>query len=42
MINRLPSNIKKIGLVINSDSGSVAQAHIINQKLNVLVKKNNI
>jgi len=42
MLKRLPTKIQKLGIVINSDSGSLSQAHIINAKLNVLSKKNNI
>jgi ClpP class serine protease len=38
MLKRLPSNTRKLGIVINSDSGSFSQAHIINTKLNILSK----
>ncbi len=36
MIKKLPSKTKKLAIVINSDSGSLSQAHIINTKLNIL------
>jgi ClpP class serine protease len=42
MINNLPSKTQKLGIVINSDSGSLSQAHIINKKLNILSKRKGI
>ena len=39
LLSHLPSNTKKLALVINSNSGSLSQAHIINSKLNVLSQK---
>jgi ClpP class serine protease len=42
MLNKLPSKTTKLGVVINSDSGSPAQAHIINTKLSILSKRRGI
>lgn len=42
MLNKLPSKTTKLGVVINSDSGSPAQAHIINTKLGILSKRRGI
>ena len=38
MLKRLPSNAQMLGVVINSSKGSLAQAHIISNKLKLLSK----
>lgn len=39
MLKKVPSKTQKLGIVINSNSGSLAQAHIINTKINMLSKQ---
>jgi hypothetical protein len=42
MLNKVPSKAKTLAIVVNSNQGSFAQAHIINKKINQFAKKRNI
>jgi len=42
LLKKLPSNTSKLGIVVNACGGSLAQAHIINTKLNLLSKSKGI
>lgn len=40
MLNKIPKNKTKIALIINSQGGCYAQAHIISKKLSQIAKRN--
>jgi hypothetical protein len=42
MLKELPKSAQKLGIVINSSKGSLAQAHIIRTKLKILSKNRGI
>ncbi len=42
MLKEIPKSAQKLGVVINSNKGSLAQAHIIRTKLKLLSKNRGI
>lgn len=40
MLEKIPKNKKKIALIIDSQGGCYAQAHIINKKIAQIAKRN--